>query len=72
LDFREQANRDDTGLMEMTPWILLTVLVLIAIAAPRYGVDSRLTPPGEEPPPPRPGPTPWGDAVALFRRVRTR
>ena len=58
--------------METTPWILLTVLVLIALAAPRYGVDSRLAPPGEEPPPPRPVPTPWGDAVALFHRVRTR
>ncbi len=56
--------------MEMTPWILLTVLVLIAIAAPRYGVDSRLTPPGEEPPPPRPVPTPWGDVLALVRRAR--
>jgi hypothetical protein len=55
--------------MEMTPWILLTVLVLIALAAPRYGVDSRLTPPGEEPPPPRPVPTPWGDAMALARTV---
>ena len=53
----------------MTPWILLTVLVLIAIAAPRYGVDSRLTPPGEEPPPPRPVPTPWGDLRALAGRV---
>jgi hypothetical protein len=57
--------------MEMTPWILLTILVLIALAAPRYGVDSRLAPPGEDPPPPRPVPTPWGDAVALLRRVRT-
>jgi len=56
----------------MSPWILLAVLVLIAIAAPRYGVDSRLTPPGPEPPPPRPVPTPWGDAAALLRHVRTR
>ena len=48
LDFPEQANRDDTGLMEMSPWILLAVLVLIALAAPRYGVDSRLAPPGED------------------------
>jgi hypothetical protein len=71
LDFPEQANRDDTGLMEMTPWILLAVLVLIAVAAPRYGVDSRLPMPGEDPPPPRPVPTPWGDAAALLRRVRT-
>jgi hypothetical protein len=56
--------------MEMTPWILLTVLVLIAAAAPRYGVDSRPAPPGEDPPPPRPVPTPWGDLVALLRRAR--
>jgi hypothetical protein len=25
----------------MTGWIILTVLVLLAIAAPRYGVDTR-------------------------------
>ena len=56
--------------MEMTPWILLTVLVLIAVAAPRYGVDSRPAPPGEDPPPPRPVPTPWGDLVALLRLAR--
>ena len=56
--------------MEMTPWILLTVLVLIAMAAPRYGVDSRPAPPGEDPPPPRPVPTPWGDLAALLRRAR--
>jgi len=56
--------------MEMTPWILLTVLVLIALAAPRYGVDSRLPAPGEDPPPPRPVPTPWGDLVALIRLAR--
>ena len=55
--------------MELTPWILLTVLVLIALAAPRYGVDSRLTPPGEDPPPPRPVPTPWGDLRMLAGRV---
>jgi hypothetical protein len=58
--------------MEMTPWFLLTVLVLIALAAPRYGVDSRLTPPGEEPPPPRPVPTPWGDVRALAHAVARR
>jgi hypothetical protein len=56
--------------MEMTPWILLAVLVLIAAAAPRYGVDSRPVPPGEDPPPPRPVPTPWGDLATLLRRVR--
>lgn len=37
--------------MEMTPWLLLTVLVVIAIAAPRYGVDSRLPAPGDLPAP---------------------
>jgi hypothetical protein len=52
----------------MTPWILLTVLVLIALAAPRYGVDSRGLRPGQA----RPdrGPTPWGDLAALVRRLR--
>jgi len=53
----------------MSPWILLTVLVLIALAAPRYGVDSRQAPPGEQPPPPRPVPTPSGDLRALVRRA---
>lgn len=57
--------------MEMSPWILLAVLVLIALAAPRYGVDSRLAPPGEDPPPPRPVPTPWGDLRALARRIHS-
>lgn len=51
--------------MEMSPWLLFAVLALIALAAPRYGVDSRLPPPGEDPPPPRKIPTPWGDARAL-------
>jgi hypothetical protein len=37
--------------MEMTPWLLLTVLVVIAIAAPRYGVDSRWPAPGDLPTP---------------------
>lgn len=37
----------------MSPWFLLAVLVVIAVAAPRYGVDSRWPGPGE-PPPPRP------------------
>ena len=56
--------------MEMSPWLLLAVLVLIALAAPRYGVDSRLPRPGEEPPPPRPVPTPLGDLRNLVRVVR--
>ncbi|WP_214403499.1 hypothetical protein [Pseudonocardia lacus] len=53
----------------MNPWILLTVLVLIALAAPRYGVDSRWLPPGELPRP-RHGPTPLGDLAALARWIR--
>ena len=56
--------------MEMSPWLLLAVLVLIAIAAPRYGVDSRLPRIGEDPPPPRPVPTPLGDLRSLLRVVR--
>jgi hypothetical protein len=60
----------------MNPWLLLTVLTLIALAAPRYGVDSRWPPPGEPPRPPS-GPTPRGDLAAagawllrLARRAR--
>jgi hypothetical protein len=34
----------------MEIWLLLTVLVLIALAAPRYGADSRWTGAGEPPP----------------------
>lgn len=48
--------------------MLLIVLVLIALAAPRYGVDSRWLPPGELPPPRR-RPTPRGDLVRLARGV---
>ncbi|MCO1656089.1 hypothetical protein [Pseudonocardia humida] len=55
----------------MNPWILLAVLVLIALAAPRYGVDSRWPPPGEMRPPRR-GPTPRSDLAALARSVRRR
>ena len=55
----------------MTVWLLLAVLVTIAVAAPRYGVDSRFPPPGE-PPPPRRGPTVRGDVAALLRVVRGR
>jgi hypothetical protein len=50
-------------------WVLLVVLVTIAIAAPRYGADSRLPPPGELPAP-RHRPTVRGDAEALARAVR--
>ena len=49
-------------------WTLLAVLVAIAIAAPRYGVDSRWLPPGEPPPPPRRRPTVRGDLAALRTR----
>jgi hypothetical protein len=52
----------------MNPWILLAVLLLIALAAPRYGVDSRGMRPGAAPP--RRGPTPRGDLAALARRIR--
>ncbi|MFD1528879.1 hypothetical protein [Pseudonocardia aurantiaca] len=51
-------------------WTLLAVLVAIAIAAPRYGVDSRWMPPGQAPAPPRRGPTVRGDLAALARRAR--
>lgn len=50
-------------------WLLVTVLVVIALAAPRYGVDSRWPPPGEPPPPPR-GPTLRGDLAAAARAIR--
>lgn len=50
-------------------WLLLAVLVTIALAAPRYGADSRWLAPGE-PPPPRSGPTVRGDLALLFRQVR--
>jgi hypothetical protein len=56
--------------MDSTAVILLAVLVLIALAAPRYGVDSRLPPPGEPIPPLRRPPTPVRDLAAFARRVR--
>ena len=37
--------------MEMPVWLLLTFLVVLAVASPRYGVDSRLPPAGERPAP---------------------
>lgn len=68
-----KANRGNDGDMEMPIWFLLAVLVAIAVAAPRYGVDSRwVGRPGEPPPPPRPQPTPWGDLKALWRVLTTR
>ena len=65
--------------MNMSLWLLPALLVAIALAAPRYGVDSRdgfdwnrrLGPP--EPPPPmasRRRSTPAADLAALARIVR--
>ena len=59
------------------PLILLAVLVLIAVAAPRYGVDSRdgadWNPARryDEPPPVRRRHTVRGDLAALGRRITT-
>jgi len=50
--------------------ILPTVLVAIALAAPRYGVDSRPAPPGEEARPLQRPSTLSGDVVTLLRRLR--
>jgi len=47
----------------MEIWVYV-VLVLIAVAAPRYGADSRRLRPGEAPPPRR-GPTLRGDLARL-------
>lgn len=55
--------------MDTTLWVLLIVLVAIALAAPRYGVDSRWPGPGEPPRPLRPPATVRGDLAALARRV---
>jgi poly(3-hydroxybutyrate) depolymerase len=55
--------------MEMPVWILLAVLVGIALAAPRYGVDSRLPAPGELAAP-RPRHRVRDDVAALVRAAR--
>jgi hypothetical protein len=55
--------------MDQITVILPAVLVAIALVAPRYGVDSRLPPPGD-PPPPRRSPTVTGDVAMLLRRAR--
>lgn len=47
---------------------LLAVLVLIALAAPRYGADSR-RPVAGDPPTPRYRTTPWHDVAVLSRAV---
>lgn len=52
----------------MPLWVLLTVLIVLALAAPRYGVDSRKLRPGEGPH--RRGPTPLSDAAALVAFLR--
>jgi hypothetical protein len=65
--------------MDTSLWLLPALLVMIALAAPRYGVDSRdgfdwnrrIGPP--EPPPPmasRRRSTPTADVAALARHVR--
>ncbi len=68
LALEAKANEGDSGHMEM--WLLLGVLVLIAVTAPRYGVDSRWLPPGELPPPRR-RPTPRGDLTAFVQAARS-
>jgi hypothetical protein len=66
--------------METSLWLLPTLLLLIALAAPRYGVDSRdgqdwnrhFGPP--DPPPPmasRRRSTPAADLAALLRLARS-
>lgn len=52
--------------MDMPVWILPVVLVAIAVAAPRYGVDSRLPAPGELAAP-RPRHRLRDDVAALLR-----
>ena len=50
--------------------LVLAFLVVVAVMAPRYGVDSREPPPGELPRPHGGGPTVRGDLAALGRAVR--
>ena len=63
----ERANSTHTMGMDM-PLIILALLIVIAAAAPRYGVDSRRLRPGEGPA--RRGPTPWGDVATFYAFVR--
>jgi len=65
--------------METSLWLLPALLLLIALAAPRYGVDSRdgqdwhRRPGPPDPPPPmasRRRSTPAADLAALVRFVR--
>lgn len=55
--------------MDMPVWILPVVLLAIAVAAPRYGVDSRLPAPGELAAP-RSHHRVRDDVAALFRVAR--
>ncbi|MGH8965278.1 MAG: hypothetical protein ACRDXB_08105 [Actinomycetes bacterium] len=56
--------------MDLTAVTLLTLLVAIALAAPRYGIDSRLPPPGEPLPPMRRPSTPLRDLRLLAHGAR--
>jgi hypothetical protein len=58
--------------MDIAAWTLLAVVLAIALASPRYGVDSRWLPPGEPPRPPERRPTPWSDLLALAGWLRQR
>lgn len=58
------------GRMDAVVWALPAVLVAIALAAPRYGVDSRRLGPGEPPPPWSRRPTVRGDLTTLARMAR--
>lgn len=51
----------------MPLWFLLAVFVVIALAAPRYGVDSRQLRPGEPPPPEHRRPRLRDDVRAVLR-----
>jgi poly(3-hydroxybutyrate) depolymerase len=55
--------------MDMPVWLLLAILVVIAVAAPRYGVDSRWPAP-DELAPPRPRHRVRDDVAALVRAAR--
>jgi hypothetical protein len=58
----------------MTPLLLLTILTLISLAAPRYGVDSRWRGPSrpDDPAPPlHRRHSPASDLAALLRLVRS-
>lgn len=56
--------------MDMPLWVLLAVFVVIALAAPRYGVDSRRLRPGEPPPPEHRRPRLRDDLRSVVRVAR--